>query len=63
MLTYSSHKFYLTSVFIDDRHPSSGGILVFLITKYNIDTVLSLYHHDIPSCHDVYHYIDMLWQH
>ena len=31
-------------VFIDDQHPSSGSISVFLITKYNIDSVLSLYH-------------------
>ena len=31
-------------MFIDDQHPSSGNISVFLITKYNIDSVLSLYH-------------------
>ena len=36
-------------------------ISVFLITKYNIDSVLSLAisYHDIPSCQDIYHYIDM----
>ena len=36
-------KFYLF-VFIDDQHPSSGSISVFIITKYNIDTVFPLYH-------------------
>ena len=37
-------KFTQQSVFIDDQHPSSGSISVFLITKYNIDIILSLYH-------------------
>ena len=27
-----------------DQHPSSGSISVFLTTKYNIDSALSLYH-------------------
>ena len=31
-------------MFIDDQQPSSGSISVFLITKYTIDSVLSLYH-------------------
>ena len=29
---------------IDDQQPISGSISVFLITKYTIDSVLSLYH-------------------
>ena len=31
-------------MFIDDQQPSSGSISVFLITKYTIDSVLSVYH-------------------
>ena len=29
---------------MDDQQPSSGSISVFLITKYTINSVLSLYH-------------------
>ena len=37
-------KFYQMKCVIDDQHPRSGSISVFLITKYNINSVLSLYH-------------------
>ena len=31
-------------IILYNQHPSSGSISVFRITKYNIDSVLSLYH-------------------
>ena len=31
-------------MFIDDQQPSTASISVFLITKYTIDSVLSVYH-------------------
>ena len=31
-------------MFIRDQHSSSGSILVFLNTKHNINSILSLYH-------------------
>jgi len=36
-------------------------ISVFLISKYNIDSDFFMSYHDITTCHDIYHYIDILW--
>ena len=36
-------------MFKGDQHPSSGSISVFLNTKRNINSVLSLYH-----CNNIY---------
>ena len=38
-------------MFIDDQHPSSGSFSIFLIAKYNIDSVIFISYHDVPSCH------------
>jgi len=40
-------------------------ISVFLISKYNInsDWFLFMPYHDITTCHDIYHYIDISWHH
>ena len=37
-------NFTSSIVFLDDQNPSSGSISVFVFTKYNIDSVFSLYH-------------------
>ena len=44
-------------MFIDDQQSSSGSISVFLITKYTIDSVLSLYHITILLHVTIYIYI------
>ena len=48
-------------MFIDDQHLSSGSISVFIITKYNIDSVFSLYCITIyvSSCVTIYITISM----
>ena len=54
-------NFTWSIVFIGDQHPSSGNISVFIITKYNLDSVFYLYHITIYRKQQILHGTKLSW--